>query len=54
MVGKDNENQRGPAPTGLPKASKLPKALQSIVDKEDKEENFYDELYEGQYVSLVH
>ncbi|KAM3074758.1 hypothetical protein ACMFMG_008177 [Clarireedia jacksonii] len=47
MAGKDNENQRGPAPTGLPKASKLPKSLQNIVDKDDKEENFYDELYEG-------
>jgi hypothetical protein len=54
MVGKDSENPRGPAPTGLPKASKLPKSLQNIVDKDDKEENFYDELYEGQYVLRVH
>jgi fission process protein 1 len=35
-VGKDS----------LPR-EKLPPTLQKIVDKADKEENFYDELWEG-------
>lgn len=26
----------------------LPKDLQSIIDKADKEDNFYDELYDGE------
>jgi len=47
MPDKTEDKPRGPPPTGLPKNEKLPKSLQSIVDKADKEENFYDELYDG-------
>lgn len=47
MSGKDAD-KRGPPPTGpLPKPGKLSPALQDIIDKADKEENFYDELYDG-------
>lgn len=52
MAGKDSNNSRGPPPSGLPNAEKLPDGLQKIVDKADKEENFYDELYDGWYVSM--
>jgi len=31
----------------LPEREKLPKSLQSIVDKHDKDESFYDELVDG-------
>jgi len=31
----------------LPERHKLPKSLQEIVDKEDKDENFYNELVDG-------
>lgn len=34
-------------PTKLPAREKLPPALQKIVDKQDKEENFFDELVDG-------
>jgi hypothetical protein len=37
----------------LPPREKLPPALQEIVDKEDKNETFYDELWEGTYVSRL-
>ncbi|KAG9237408.1 mitochondrial 18 KDa protein-domain-containing protein [Amylocarpus encephaloides] len=49
MAGKDLDNRkpRGPAPTSLPAPEKLPAALQKIVDKDDADESFYDELYEG-------
>lgn len=47
MADKDTKKDRGAAPTGLPKAEKLPAGLQKIVDKADAEENFYDELYDG-------
>ncbi|KAF7924502.1 uncharacterized protein EAE98_006961 [Botrytis deweyae] len=47
MAGKDNNNSRGPPPTGLPDVEKLPEGMQRIVDKADKEDNFYDELYDG-------
>ncbi|TVY18104.1 Mitochondrial fission process protein 1 [Lachnellula arida] len=49
MAGKDSETDkpRGPPPSGLPKPEKLPPALQRIVDKADKDESLYDELYEG-------
>ncbi|TVY47414.1 Mitochondrial fission process protein [Lachnellula occidentalis] len=49
MAGKDSETDkpRGPPPSGLPKSEKLPPALQSIIDKADKDESLYDELYEG-------
>ncbi|KAK4173605.1 mitochondrial 18 KDa protein-domain-containing protein [Triangularia setosa] len=33
--------------TKLPEPKKLPPDLQKIVDKADKDENFFDELYEG-------
>ncbi|TVY81227.1 Mitochondrial fission process protein, partial [Lachnellula suecica] len=48
MASKDPEpDKRGPRPTGMPKAEKLPAGLQKIVDKADKDESLYDELYEG-------
>jgi mitochondrial fission process protein 1 len=49
MAGKDPEadKPRGPPPSGLPKPEKLPAELQKILDKADKEDSFYDELYEG-------
>lgn len=31
----------------LPASKTLPKSLQKIVDKEDKDDNFYDELISG-------
>lgn len=34
-------------PKKLPDREKLPKKLQTIVDKSDKEENFFDELVDG-------
>lgn len=34
-------------PNKLPDREKLPPALQKIVDKQDKEENFFDELVDG-------
>ncbi|KAI1333009.1 mitochondrial 18 KDa protein-domain-containing protein [Xylariaceae sp. FL0255] len=34
-------------PDKLPERRKLPKNLQSIVDKSDKEDNFFDELVDG-------
>ena len=34
-------------PNRLPEPHKLPKSLQNIVDKSDKEENFYNELVDG-------
>ncbi|KAI0022122.1 mitochondrial 18 KDa protein-domain-containing protein [Xylariomycetidae sp. FL0641] len=34
-------------PNRLPERRKLPKGLQKIVDKSDKDESFYDELVEG-------
>jgi len=51
MPGNDSDKPRGPRPTSLPEPEKLPPALQKIIDKADKEENFYDELYDGMYVS---
>ena len=47
MSDKDSDKPRGPPPTDLPKPEKLPAALQKILDKADKEDNFYDELYDG-------
>ncbi|EHK99694.1 putative Mitochondrial fission process protein 1 [Glarea lozoyensis 74030] len=49
MAGNDSDKKdiRGPPPTGLPAAEKLPAGLQKIVDKSDADESFYDELYEG-------
>lgn len=34
-------------PNKLPDREKLPPALQRIIDKEDKEDNFFDELVDG-------
>lgn len=34
-------------PNKLPDRAKLPPALQKIVDKQEKEENFFDELVDG-------
>lgn len=34
-------------PNKLPDRQKLPPKLQKIMDKADKEENFFDELVEG-------
>jgi hypothetical protein len=48
----DNDKSRGPPPSGLPPREKLPAKLQKIVDGADKEDNFYDELYDGTYVIL--
>jgi fission process protein 1 len=47
MTGKDSDKSRGPPPTDLPARKELSPALQKLVDKTDKEENFYDELYDG-------
>jgi len=47
MAGKDSDKPRGPPPNGLPEPGKLPPSLQKIIDKADKEDNFYDELYDG-------
>ncbi|KAF4636611.1 hypothetical protein G7Y89_g1474 [Cudoniella acicularis] len=45
--GSEKDKSRGPPPSGLPEPEKLPPALQKIVDSADKDESFYDELYEG-------
>jgi len=34
-------------PSKLPDREKLPRKLQNIVDKSEKDENFFDELVEG-------
>ncbi len=34
-------------PKALPPREKLPKSLQKLVDKADKEDNFYDEMVSG-------
>lgn len=49
MSGKDSDKDKrqGPPPTGLPPREQLPPALQKIIDREDREENFYEELYDG-------
>ncbi|KAN0096430.1 Mitochondrial 18 KDa protein (MTP18) domain containing protein [Hyaloscypha variabilis] len=47
MAKNDSDKPRGPPPSGLPEPEKLPPALQRIIDKADKEDNFYDELYDG-------
>lgn len=47
MSGNDSDKSRDPLPNGLPEPEKLPPALQKLVDKADKEDNFYDELYDG-------
>lgn len=38
-------------PNKLPERQKLPRGLQSIVDQSDKDDGFFDELVEGQYVA---
>ncbi|RDL39834.1 uncharacterized protein BP5553_04174 [Venustampulla echinocandica] len=49
MAKNDSEHDksRNPQPKTQPHPHELPPALQKIVDKADKEDNFYDELYEG-------
>ena len=47
MPGKDSDKPKGPLPTDLPAPEKLPPALQKLIDKADKDESFYDELYDG-------
>lgn len=45
-----NDLKKGAAdfdPKKLPDREKLPKKLQTIVDKSDKEDNFFDELVDG-------
>jgi hypothetical protein len=46
MPEKDSDKSRAP-PTDLPVRKSLSPALQKLVDKTDKDENFYDELYDG-------
>lgn len=51
---KDEVTKRvGPAPTGLPPREKLPESFQKIIDKAEKEDNLYDELYDGTFVTLL-
>lgn len=49
MSDKDTNKSRGPPPTGLPPAEKLPASLQRIIDSAD-DDSFYDDLYDGTYV----
>lgn len=45
---KSNAPQAAPFdPDKLPNREKLPPALQRIVDKQDKDENWYDEIVDG-------
>ncbi|KAK3319056.1 mitochondrial 18 KDa protein-domain-containing protein [Apodospora peruviana] len=41
------EMQKAFDPKKLPEREKLPSKLQNIIDKSDREENFYDDLVEG-------
>lgn len=43
---KKNDVAKGD-PNDLPPVKKLPPALQEIVDKAEKDETIYDELWEG-------
>lgn len=43
---KDNDGKAFD-PNKLPAREKLPAALQKIVEKQDKEDNFFDELVDG-------
>lgn len=47
MPEKDSDKSRGSPPSDLPVRKSLSPALQKLVDKTDKDENFYDELYDG-------
>lgn len=44
---KSTPNNRGTFDSTLPDRQKLPPGLQKIVDKQDKEDNFFDELVDG-------
>lgn len=47
---KTNNTNSAPAafdPNKLPARQKLSPALQKIVDKQDRDENYFDELYDG-------
>lgn len=43
----DRKNAAPFDPNKLPNREKLPPALQNIVDKQDKEDNFFEELVDG-------
>lgn len=48
--GKDIKTAKPDAefdPAKLPQREKLPAKLQKIIEKSDKEENFFDEVVEG-------
>jgi len=47
MADNDSSKGRGPPPSGLPAPEKLPVDLQRLVEKADRDDNFYDELYDG-------
>ena len=47
VVDVKNAVQDGFDPKKLPAPEKLPDGLQKIVDKVDKDENFYDDLVDG-------
>lgn len=44
---KDKDASAPFDPKKMPNRQKLPPALQKIVDKQDKEDNFFDELVDG-------
>lgn len=47
---KTNKNASAPAafdPNKLPERQKLSPALQKIVDKQERDDNYFDELYDG-------
>lgn len=46
-LDKPETETKGPPPTGLPPREKLPADFQKIIDKSERDENFYDELYDG-------
>lgn len=46
-LGKTEKTVKEFDPDKLPQREKLPKKLQKIMDKADKEDSFYDELVEG-------
>lgn len=53
MPGKDSDKGRGPPPEDTPERKQLSPTLQKLVDKTDKDENFYDELYDGRYAMRI-
>lgn len=53
MAGADPKKSKSSSATAtgidpdLPPPEELPPSLQKIIDKADKDDNFYDELWEG-------